>query len=123
MLTMTRVSVSQFYESRNHILLAFRVRFPADSKSFCSEPLQKWENLFGIVILQFVGHPPGVYGICFYSECASPTISQCLFGCRVSFFFSPTGSNILLLKVVQQLFVIFGAFSGGDEHVAFYSIV
>ena len=38
-------------------------------------------------------------------------------------FFFPTGSNILLLKVVQQLFVIFGAFLGGDEHVAFYSIV
>ena len=73
-LTMNRVSISQFYGNHNQILLTFRVRFPADSKSLCSEPLQQWENFFGIVILQFVGHPPCVYGLCFYSECAPPII-------------------------------------------------
>ena len=25
-----------------------------------SKPSQQWENLFGINVLQFVGHPPGV---------------------------------------------------------------
>ena len=28
-----------------------------------SEPPHQWENLFGIIFLQFVGHPPGRRGV------------------------------------------------------------
>ena len=40
---------------------------------------QQWENFFGIIVLQFVGHPFGGYGIWFYRDCAPPTISLQLF--------------------------------------------
>ena len=62
------------WKSCNQILLAFKVRFPGDSLScyqtsrlgsltWGSEPSQQWENFCGIIVLQFVGHPPGRYGI------------------------------------------------------------
>ena len=58
----------------NQIPLAFKVRFPGESQSFCqvsrlgsltwgSKPSQQWENFFGVIVLQFVGHPPRGYGI------------------------------------------------------------
>ena len=58
----------------NQIPLTFKVRFPRDSQSLCQiprsgslmwglEPSQKCENFSGINILQFVGCPPGGYGI------------------------------------------------------------
>ena len=60
------------WKSCNQILLAFKVRFPGDSQSLCpiirlgsltwgSEPSQQWENFFGIIVLQFVIHPPCGY--------------------------------------------------------------
>ena len=56
------------WKSYNHILLTFKVRVPGDSRALCqiprlgslmwgSEPSQQWENFFGIIVLQFVGHP------------------------------------------------------------------
>ena len=61
----------------NQIPLSFKVRFPGDSQSLpCQiphlgsllwglEPLQQYENFFGIIVLQFVGHLPGRYGTLF----------------------------------------------------------
>ena len=57
---------SVLWKSCNQILLAFKVRFPGDSQSLCpiirlgsltwgSEPSQQWENLYGIIVFQFVG--------------------------------------------------------------------
>ena len=62
------------WKSYNQIPLAFKVRFPGDAQFFCripslgsltwgSEPSQQWENFFGIIILQFVGHPLSGYRI------------------------------------------------------------
>ena len=62
------------WKSCNQILLAFKVRFPGDSQTLCwvprlgsltwgSRPSQQWENLSDITVLQFLGHPPGGYGI------------------------------------------------------------
>ena len=31
-------------------------------------------KFFGVIVLQFVGHPPSWYGIWFYCDCAPPTI-------------------------------------------------
>ena len=39
-----------------------------------SEPSQQWENLFGIIVLQFVDCLPGGYGTLFYHNCSPPTI-------------------------------------------------
>ena len=61
-------------KSCNQIPLACKVRFPGDSQSLSwisklgkltwgSEPSQQGENLFGISILQFCGHPLREYGI------------------------------------------------------------
>ena len=74
------------WKSCKHIPLTFKVRFPGDSLSFCqipglgsltwgSEPWQQWESFLGIIVLQIVGCPPGVYGILFYHVGAPPTIS------------------------------------------------
>ena len=52
------------------IPLTFNVRFPGDSQSLCWIPRlesllwclelsQQWKTFFGIIVLQFVGHPPG----------------------------------------------------------------
>ena len=53
------------WKSYNQIPLVFKVRFPGDSQSLCqiprlgsltwaSEPSPQWENVFGIIVLQFV---------------------------------------------------------------------
>ena len=62
------------WKSYNQVLVAFKVSFPGDSQSLCwilslgslmggSEPPHQWENLFGIIFLQFVGHPLRKYRI------------------------------------------------------------
>ena len=43
------------------------------SLTWGSEPSQQWENFFGIIVTQFVGHPPGAY-VWFYCDCAPPTV-------------------------------------------------
>ena len=87
------------WKSCNQIPLTFKVRFPVNSQSLCliprlgsltwgSEPSQQWENLFGLLVRQFVGHPPSRYGICFYRDFTPPTISLWflfVFGHGVSF--------------------------------------
>ena len=76
----------------NQIPLAFKVRFSGDSQSlwqvprlgsltWCWELSQQWENFFGIIFLQFVGHLPGRNGILFSRDCASPTVSLWLLLC------------------------------------------
>ena len=73
------------WKSNNQISLAFKVRLPGDSWSVCqsprlgsltwgSEPSQQWKSFFGVIVLQFVDHPPGEYRIWFYCDCVPPTI-------------------------------------------------
>ena len=92
----------------NHILLAFKVRFPGDSPSLCWIPKlgsliwgsglsQQWETFFGIPVLQFVGCPSDRSRIGFYHFCTPPTVSSLSL---------EVGSSILLLMVLQQLVVI-----------------
>ena len=103
------------WQSYNRIPLAFKVRFPGDSQSLCQiarlgsllwgpEPSRQWENLFGIIVLQFVGHLPIWYGIWFYHDFAPLTILLqfllCLWTWGILFWWVP------VLMVVQQLVVI-----------------
>ena len=73
-------------KSCNQILLALIVQFSGDSSSpfwtpmlgslMCgSEPSLRWVDFCGIIVLQFVSHPPSGYGIWFYHDCAPPIIS------------------------------------------------
>ena len=73
------------WKSYNQILLAFKVGFPGVSHPLCwiprlgsptlgLEPSQQWENFFGIIVLQFLGHPAGGHRIWFYQDCAPPTV-------------------------------------------------
>ena len=100
------------WKSCNQILLAFKVRFPGDSQSLCpiirlgsltwgSEPSQQWENFFGIIVLQFVIHPPAGIGLDYIV--IVPFLPSCsgflfVFGHGVSFFL--VGSSVLLWMVV-----------------------
>ena len=74
------------WNSYNQIPLTCKGRFPRDSQCLCripslgsqmwsSEPSQQWENFLGIIVLQFVGHPPGRCRIWFYHHCAPSTTS------------------------------------------------
>ena len=105
------------WKSCSQILLAFKVRFPGDSQTLYqvprlrslvwgSEPSQQWENFFGIIVLQFVSHPPGGYGIWLLWFCPSYclTVASSL-SLDVGYLFL-VGSRVLLLVVVQQLVVI-----------------
>ena len=66
------------------------------SLTWSSEPSWLWENSFGIMALQFVGHPPSKFEFLFYWDCASPTISLWLLPCvwtwGILFFWVPVSS-------------------------------
>ena len=79
-------------KSCNQIPLAFKVWFSGNSSFHCrtprlgsltwgSEPSLQWVDLYGIIVLQFVSHPPSGYGIWFYCNCTPPTVSLQLLLC------------------------------------------
>ena len=76
----------------NQLPLAFKVWFSKNSSSLCqtsrlggltcgSEPSVQWVDFCGIIVLQFVSHPPSSYGIWFYCDCPPPTMSLWLLIC------------------------------------------
>ena len=102
-------------KSCNQIPLAFKVWFSGNSSSRCqtprlgslmwgSEPSLQWVDFCGIIVLQFVSHPPKGYGIWFVIAPLLPC--HCgfsfVFGCGVSFL---VNSSVFLLMIVQQLVV------------------
>ena len=118
------------WKSCHQTLLAFKARFPGDSQSLCQIPrlgsltwclkLSQWENFFGVIVLQPVGHPLSDYGIWFYRDCAPPAISLHLlvFEHGVSFlrgFYHPPvdGGSTASCD--------FGALAGRDKPISFYS--
>ena len=115
------------WKSYNQISLACKVRFPGDSQSLCqiprlgslmsgSEPSQQWENFFGIIALQFVGHSPSGYGIWFLSWLHP---SYCL---PAAFFFFGRFQHPPVDGCSADS-CNFGALSGGDEHTSFCSTI
>ena len=92
------LSHSVLWKSCKSIPLGFKVRYPGYLYSICwisrlgsltwgSEPSQQCENIFGIIVLQFMGHPPSRYGMWFYCDYTPPTISLQLLLCPWIFFF------------------------------------
>ena len=80
------------------------------SLSWGSEPSQQWENFFGGIVLQVVGHPTSGYWVWFCRELAPPTIF--LFGHGVSFlgaFQCPPVNDCSTASCN------FGTLTGGDE--------
>ena len=93
------------WKSCNQILLGFKVRFRGDTQSLCcvprlgslmwsSEPLQQWENFFGIIVFHFwVTHlaSKGFDFIVIMLLIHMSSMSHCgfffIFGHGVSFFF------------------------------------
>ena len=80
------------WKFHRQIPLAFKVRFPGDSRFFCQiprlgslmwglEPSEQWGEIFGIIVLRFVAHLPGGYGIWFYCDCIPPAVWLWLFFC------------------------------------------
>ena len=98
--------------------LAFIVWFSGNSSSCCwtprfgsltwgSEPSLQWVDFCGIIVLQFVSHPPRVYGIWFYCDCTPHTISLWLLLCFWMWgIFFLVSSSVFLSMIVQQLVVI-----------------
>ena len=94
------------WKSCNQIPLGFKVRVPGDRQAgkptWGSEPSQHRENIFGIIVLIFVGHPPSGHGIRFCHDCT--LLPSCcgfffVFGCGVPF---GVAFSILLLMAAQQ---------------------
>ena len=104
-------------KSCKQILLDFKVWFSGNSYSCCrtlrlgsliwgSEPSLQWVDFCGIIVLQFVSHPPSSYGIWFYCDCASPTISFRFLLCLLMWGIFLVSSSVFLSMIVQQLVVI-----------------
>ena len=83
----------------------------------------KVENFIGIIVLQFVDHPRGGYGIWFYHDCAPPTgllwllLCLCMWGI---FFWQVPVSSFNGCSIAS---CNFDALAGGDEHTSFYSTI
>ena len=45
------------------------------------EPSEQWGEIFGIIVLRFVAHLPGGYGIWFYCDCIPPAVWLWLLFC------------------------------------------
>ena len=83
----------------NQILLAFKVKFPGNSQFLgwiprlgrlicCLEPSQNCENFFGVIVLQFVSHPPRGY-----AAAAAKSLQSCPTRCD-PMDCSPPGSSV-----------------------------
>ena len=115
--------------------LGSKARFPEDSQclchvrrmrilTWCSETSQQWENFFfGIIVLQFVGHPLSAYGIWFLHDFAPPTILLwlllCLWTCGI-FFSGFQASPVDGCLIVSS---DFGVLTGEDERTYFCSAI
>ena len=121
------------WKSYNQIPLAFKVRFPGDPQSLYQIPRlgsltwgsesSQWENFLGIIVMWFVSHPPGGYGIWFYCDCALPVVLLWFLLCLwtgVSFY---SGFQHPSLDGCSTASCNFGALAGGGERMSFYSVI
>ena len=120
--------------SCNQILLAFKVWFCGNSSSHCrtprlgsltwgSEPSLQWVDFCGIIVLQFVSHPPSSYGIWFYCDCAPPTVSLWLLLCLWLWGIFFGDFQCLPVDDSSAVSCDSSALARGSEHTSFYSAI
>ena len=119
-------------ESYNQIPLVFKVWFSGNSSSCCrtprlgsltwgSEPSLQWVDFCGIIVLQFVSHPPSGYGIWFYCDCTPPTISLWLLLCLWMWGIFFGEFRCLPDDDCWAVSCDSSALTRGSEHTSFYS--
>ena len=88
-----------------------------------SEPSLQWVDFCGIIVLQFVSHPPSVYGILFYCDFSPPTVSLqlFLFLWMWGIFFGEF--QCLPFNDCSAVSCDSGALTRGSEHRSFYSAI
>ena len=119
-------------KSCNQIPLAFKVWFSGNSSSCCqtarlgslmwgSEPSLQWVDFCGIIVLQFVSHPPSNYGIWFYCDWAPPTISLWFLLCLWMWGIFFGEFQCLPVDDCSAVSCDSGALARGSECMSFYS--
>lgn len=75
-----------------------------------------------IIILQFVGHAPGVYGIWLQHKSITPSVLWPLFafGCRINFF---GRFHYFVINSCSSVSCAFGVFVRGGKFKSFYSTI
>ena len=116
------------------ILLAFKVWVSGNSSShfrtpwlgslmWCSEPSLQWVDFCDIIVLQFVSHPPSVYGIWLYCDCAPPTVSLQLLLCLWMWVIFFGEFQCLPVNDCSAVSCDSVALARGSEHTSFYSAI
>ena len=121
-------------KSFNQIPVAIKVWFSGNSSSRCwtprlgsltwgSEPSLQWADFCGIIVLQFVSHPPNGYGVWFYCDCAPPTISLRFLLClwMSDIFFGEF--QCLPVDDCSAVSCDSSALARGSDHTSFYSAI
>ena len=116
--------------------LAFKVWFSWNSSSCCQthrlgsltwglELSLQWVDFCDIIVLQFVSHPPGSYGVWFYCDCGPPTISLRLLLClwMWGIFWMCGEFQCLPVDDCSAVSCDSGALAGGNECTSFYSAI
>ena len=121
-------------KSCNQIPLAFKFWFSGNSFSHCwtprlgsltwgSEPSLQWVDFCGIIVLQFVSHPPSSYGIWFYCDCAPPTVSLWLLLCLWTWGMFFGEFQGLPVNDCSRVSCDPGALARGSKPTSFYSAI
>ena len=121
-------------KSCSQILLAFKVWFSGNSSSrfraprlgslTCgSEPSIQWVDFCGIIVLQFVSHPPSDYRIWFYCDSTSLTISLQLLLCLWMWCIFFGEFQCLPVDDCPAASCDSGALARVSEHTSFYSAI
>ena len=121
-------------KSCNQSLLAFKICFSRNSSSHCwtprlgslmwwSEPSLQWVDFCGIIVLQFVSHPPSNYGILFYCDWAPPTISLQLLLCLWMWGIFFGEFQCLPVGDCSAVSCDSGVLARGSDHTSFYSAI
>ena len=93
------------------------------SLTWGSEPSLQWVDFCGISVLQFVSHPPNSYGIWFYCDCASPTVSLWLLLCLCIWRIFFGEFRCLSVDDCSAVSCDSGALSRGSESMPFCSAI
>ena len=121
-------------KSCSQIPLVFKVWFSRNSSSHCQtrrlgsltwgwEPSLQWMDFCGIIVLQFVSHPPSSYGIWYYCDCTPPTISLWLLLCLWMWGIFFGEFQCLPVNDCSAVSCDSSGLARGSERMSFYSTI